>query len=71
MPEQSDVFFRDMMALATSPECLGKQLLEGGEVLVLDYRPNSSYTRSHIEGAWNLSVPGILLRRLKRGKVAF
>ncbi|XP_022104973.1 dual specificity protein phosphatase 7-like [Acanthaster planci] len=71
MPEQSDVFFRDMMALATSPECLGKQLLDGGEVMLLDYRPNSTYTRSHIEGAWNLSVPGILLRRLKRGKVAF
>ena len=70
MPEQTDVFFRDIMALATSPESLRKQLCDG-EVLVLDYRPNSTYTRSHIEGALNLSVPGILLRRLKRGKVAF
>ena len=70
MPEQTDVFFRDIMALATSPEGLRKQLCEG-EVLILDYRPNSTYTRSHIEGALNLSVPGILLRRLKRGKVTF
>lgn len=49
---------------------LHEQLMTS-EVMLLDYRPTTSYNRSHIDGALNLTLPGLLLRRLRKGNVAF
>ncbi|XP_071480725.1 dual specificity protein phosphatase 6-like [Diadema antillarum] len=58
------------------PELLGacsqwvQEQVVSGEVLLMDYRPNSSYYRAHIDGALNVCLPGILLRRLQKGNLS-
>lgn len=70
MPAQTGTFIPEIMARAVSPELLHEQMVTG-EVLLLDYRANTSFNRSHIDGALNLTLPGLLLRRLRKGNVVF
>ncbi|XP_054751546.2 dual specificity protein phosphatase 6-like [Lytechinus pictus] len=66
-PERSSFVMEDSELLGTSSKSVQEQVLSG-QVLLMDYRPNSAFCRSHIEGAVNICLPGILLRRLKKGK---
>lgn len=38
-------------------------------MLILDCRPQSDFTRSHIKGAISIFLPSLMLRRLKAGKL--
>ncbi|XP_070594734.1 dual specificity protein phosphatase 7 [Erythrolamprus reginae] len=41
----------------------------GSSLLLLDCRPHELYESSHIETAINLAIPGLMLRRLKKGNL--
>uniref|UniRef100_A0A671KG98 Dual specificity protein phosphatase n=1 Tax=Sinocyclocheilus anshuiensis TaxID=1608454 RepID=A0A671KG98_9TELE len=41
----------------------------GGSLLLLDCRSHELYESSHIESAINLAIPGLMLRRLKKGNL--
>lgn len=41
----------------------------GGSLLLLDCRPHELFESSHIESAINLAIPGLMLRRLKKGNL--
>lgn len=58
-------------APAKSPEWLQEELESGGgaALLLLDCRPHELYEAAHIEGAMHLALPGLLLRRLRRGRL--
>ncbi|XP_065674396.1 dual specificity protein phosphatase 6 [Hydra vulgaris] len=38
-------------------------------ILLIDCRPFCDYSKAHIEGAINISVPSLMIRRLKKGNV--
>lgn len=42
---------------------------KGQSLLVIDCRPQSEYSRSHIRGAINIILPTLMLKRLKRGNL--
>lgn len=59
-----------MMMSGKSVEWLQEELESGaGALLLLDCRPHELYESSHIESAINLAIPGLMLRRLKKGNL--
>lgn len=56
-----------LMAKGASSLWLATQLTNGSQVLLFDCRPFNEFARSHITGAINLTIPGLMLRRLKKG----
>uniref|UniRef100_A0A668S1Z5 Dual specificity protein phosphatase n=1 Tax=Oreochromis aureus TaxID=47969 RepID=A0A668S1Z5_OREAU len=53
-----------------SVEWLQEELESGASsLLLLDCRPHELYESSHIESAINLAIPGLMLRRLKKGNL--
>ncbi|EDO45432.1 predicted protein, partial [Nematostella vectensis] len=55
------------MARGGSPNWLSEQMRSGNYVLLLDCRPFAEFVRSHIQGAINLTIPSLMLRRMKKG----
>ena len=55
------------MAKGASVAWLYDQLTNGAYLLLLDCRPFAEFARSHVQGAINLTVPSLMLRRLKKG----
>lgn len=55
------------MAKGATVSWLSDQLSRGSFLLLLDCRPFSEFARSHIQGAINLTIPSLMLRRLKKG----
>jgi len=51
------------------PHWLFTQYQQGSNLLLIDCRTLSEYAKGHIEGAINLFIPPLMLRRLKRGNV--
>ena len=51
------------------PNWLFAQYQQGASLLVIDCRPFTDYSKAHIEGAINISVSSLMLRRLKKGNV--
>lgn len=62
-------FVMKMSADLCSPEWLIDSLRSGEKVLVLDCRPQNDFVRSHIQGAINISLPNLMLRRLRKGNL--
>ncbi|KAI4827867.1 hypothetical protein KUCAC02_031229 [Chaenocephalus aceratus] len=59
-----------MMMSSKSVEWLQEELESGASsLLLLDCRPHELYESSHIESAINLAIPGLMLRRLKKGNL--
>lgn len=53
-----------------SAEWLQEELQSGeGSLLLLDCRSHELFESSHIESAINLAIPGLMLRRLKKGNL--
>lgn len=54
-----------------SAEWLQEELEQGGgsSLLLLDCRPHELFESSHIETAINLAIPGLMLRRLRKGNL--
>lgn len=54
-----------------SAEWLQEELESGGgrSLLLLDCRSHELFESSHIETAINLAIPGLMLRRLKKGNL--
>lgn len=53
-----------------SVEWLQLELESGGtSLLLLDCRSHELYESSHIESAINLAIPGLMLRRFKKGNI--
>ena len=51
-------------------EWLRAELASGGSaLLLLDCRAHELYESSHIESAINLAVPGLMLRRFRKGNI--
>lgn len=50
-------------------DCLRDDLSRGDRVVLLDCRGNEEYRRGHIQGAYNIVLPQIMLRRLKTNKL--
>jgi len=51
---------------------LREQLLDGGRrdrLLLMDCRPQEMFESSHVAAAISVSIPGLMLRRLKRGNL--
>uniref|UniRef100_A0A671Q8N7 protein-tyrosine-phosphatase n=1 Tax=Sinocyclocheilus anshuiensis TaxID=1608454 RepID=A0A671Q8N7_9TELE len=58
------------MMSSKSAEWLQEELHSGGgSLLLLDCRSHELYESSHIESAINLAIPGLMLRRLKKGNL--
>ena len=55
------------MAKGGSCSWLFEQMSTKSFLLILDCRPFAEYARSHIQGAINLTIPSLMLRRLKKG----
>ncbi|XP_070758999.1 dual specificity protein phosphatase 7 isoform X2 [Enoplosus armatus] len=59
-----------MMMSSKSVEWLQEELESGASsLLLLDCRPHELYESSHVESAINLAIPGLMLRRLKKGNL--
>lgn len=59
-----------MMMSSKSVEWLQEELESGaGSLLLLDCRAHELYESSHVESAINLAIPGLMLRRLKKGNL--
>lgn len=52
-----------------SAEWLQDELEAGGALLLLDCRSHELFESSHIESAIHLAIPGLMLRRLKKGNL--
>ena len=52
------------------PQWLFTQYQNGSNILLVDCRPLGDYSKAHIEGAINISIPALMLRRLKKGNMA-
>uniref|UniRef100_A0A8C2JNZ8 protein-tyrosine-phosphatase n=1 Tax=Cyprinus carpio TaxID=7962 RepID=A0A8C2JNZ8_CYPCA len=58
------------MMSSKSAEWLQDELQSGGgSLLLLDCRSHELFESSHIESAINLAIPGLMLRRLKKGNL--
>lgn len=55
------------MAKGATISWLSDQLSNGAILLLLDCRPYAEYAQSHVQGAINLTIPSLMLRRLKKG----
>ncbi|XP_013401357.1 dual specificity protein phosphatase 7 [Lingula anatina] len=53
-----------------TPEWLGRRLNSEEGALVLDLRAQNDFIQSHVEGAINLFIPTLMLRRLKSGNLS-
>lgn len=51
------------------PSWLYYQLEQEANLLLIDCRPFSEYCQAHIEGAINLAISDLMLRRLKKGNM--
>lgn len=61
---------RVMIMSSKSAEWLQEELENGATaLLLLDCRAHELYESSHIESAINLAIPGLMLRRLKKGNL--
>ena len=60
-----------MMMSSKSAEWLQEELESGAScsLLLLDCRSHELYESSHVESAINLAIPGLMLRRLKKGNL--
>jgi dual specificity MAP kinase phosphatase len=52
-----------------SRESLDAVLRDGKTVLILDCRPQADYVRSHVKASINITLPGLMVRRLKKGNL--
>lgn len=52
-----------------SPDRLMEGIRAGEKVVLLDCRPQNDFVRSHIQGAINISLPNLMLRRLRKGNL--
>lgn len=52
-----------------SREGLDSVLRAGKTVLILDCRSQTEFIRSHVKGAINITLPGLMIRRLKKGNL--
>lgn len=60
----------DISLKGEDPYWLFSQYQQGTNILLIDCRPFTDYSRGHIEGAINISVPSsLMLRRLTKGNV--
>ncbi|XP_070559736.1 dual specificity protein phosphatase 6-like [Ptychodera flava] len=64
---QDEMTFEETMAQGKGTEWLKKQLTTNDNLVLLDCRASRDFTQSHIEGAINVTLPSLLLRRLKKG----
>ena len=55
------------MAKGSNSTWLYEQMTAKSFLLLLDCRPFAEYARSHIQGAINLTIPSLMLRRMKKG----
>lgn len=55
------------MAKGATMSWLSDQLSNGTFLLILDCRSYAEFARSHVQGAINLTIPSLMLRRLKKG----
>ena len=55
--------------IAEDPSWLYYQLEQEANLLLIDCRPFSEYCQAHIEGAINLAISDLMLRRLKKGNM--
>lgn len=58
---------KKFMAKGATVSWLSDQLSRGTFLLLLDCRPFAEFARSHVQGAINLTIPSLMLRRLKKG----
>ena len=58
---------KKFMAKGATTSWLSDQLSNGAILLLLDCRPYAEYAHSHVQGAINLTIPSLMLRRLKKG----
>lgn len=58
------------VTMSKTAEWLQEELESGAAaLLLLDCRPHELYESSHIEAAINVAIPGLMLRRLKKGNL--
>ena len=73
MPSLVDVprkMVDERLHLAEDPAWLYLQMeVQNSKLLLIDVRPFPEYCQAHIEGAINLAVPSLMLRRLKKGNM--
>lgn len=60
----------NMMGENATALWLAQRLDSGEEVLVLDCRTPEEFDASHIEGAIHVTIPTLMMRRLKKGNLA-
>lgn len=58
---------KKFMAKGATISWLSDQLSNGAFLLLLDCRPYAEFARCHVQGAINLTIPSLMLRRLKKG----
>ena len=58
---------KKFMAKGATISWLSDQLSNGTFLLILDCRPYAEFARCHVQGAINLTIPSLMLRRLKKG----
>ena len=58
---------KKLMAKGATISWLSDQLTKGAFMLLLDCRPYAEFARCHVQGAINLTIPSLMLRRLKKG----
>ncbi|ROL42460.1 Dual specificity protein phosphatase 7 [Anabarilius grahami] len=69
-PMKNTLWSGVMMMSSKSAEWLQDELQSGGgSLLLLDCRSHELFESSHIESAINLAIPGLMLRRLKKGNL--
>lgn len=58
---------KKLMAKGATISWFSDQLSKGAFMLLLDCRPYAEFARCHVQGAINLTIPSLMLRRLKKG----
>lgn len=68
-----DVFIKDMtteLGDYCCPDRLRDEISKNSKSLqIIDCRSQSEFTRSHVRGAINITLPSLMLKRLKRGNL--
>ncbi|XP_074645425.1 dual specificity protein phosphatase 6-like [Tubulanus polymorphus] len=57
-------------AMAVTPDYLRDEIRIGADPLILDCRSQVDFAAMHVEGAINVSIPSLMLRRLKKGNLS-
>ncbi len=60
---------RPINFVSEEPSWLFYQMEQDSNLLLIDCRPFSEYCQAHIEGAINLAISDLMLRRLKKGNM--